>query len=107
MKEIATRPCNTSTVESSVHLAQYICYFQEILGGKECVKPVLQVLGIKRIPGNEGTVRYRLLVSDGKNLISYAMLATQLNHFADENKLTDNTIICIEKYILSVVSQEK
>lgn len=77
------------------------------MGGADYDKPVLQVLGTKRIPGAEGSVRYRLLVSDGKNLISFAMLATQLNSFADENKLADNTIIRIEKHIVSVVSQEK
>lgn len=77
------------------------------MGSNECGNPVLQVLGIKRIPGNEGSVRYRLLVSDGKYLISYAMLATQLNSYADENKLTDNTIIRIDKHIVSVVSKDK
>lgn len=77
------------------------------MSGSDCEKPILQVLGTKRIPGGEGNVRYRLLVSDGRYLISYAMLATQLNHFADENKLTDNTIIRIEKHIVSVVSQDK
>lgn len=77
------------------------------MGGMDYDKPVLQVLGTKRIPGGEGNVRYRLLVSDGKFLISYAMLATQLNSFADENRLTDNTIIRIDKHIVSVVSQDK
>ncbi len=76
------------------------------MAGVETGKPVLQVLGTKRIPGN-GNVRYRLLVSDGKYLISYAMLATQLNSYADENKLADNTIIRVEKHIVSVVSQDK
>ncbi|XP_037037026.1 replication protein A 70 kDa DNA-binding subunit [Bradysia coprophila] len=77
-----------------------------ILTGVECGKPVLQVLGTKRLPGS-GNVRYRLLVSDGKYLISYAMLATQLNSYADENQLTDNTIIRVDKHIVSVISQEK
>lgn len=82
-------------------------HLQDILSGADCGQPVLQVLGTKRIPGTEGSVRYRLLVSDGQHLISYAMLATQLNSYADEDKLTDNTIIRIEKHIVSVVSQEK
>ncbi len=76
------------------------------MAGRETEKPVLQVLGTKRIPENRN-VRYRLLVSDGKYFNSYAMLAKQLNSYADENKLTDNTIIRVEKHIVSVVSQDK
>ncbi len=74
------------------------------MAGCETKKPVLQVMGTKRITTN-GNVRYRLLVSDGKNFISYAMLATQLNGYA-EHELADNTIIRILKYMVSKISRD-
>lgn len=76
------------------------------MAGSAFDKPILQVLGAKRVPGIEGIVRYRLIVSDGNNLITYAMLTTQLNDY-DENQLAEKSIIRIEKYVVSLVSQEK
>ncbi|KAG4077768.1 hypothetical protein HA402_011197 [Bradysia odoriphaga] len=72
--------------------------------GVECGKPVLQVLGTKRLPEN---VRYRVGLSDGTFLTTYAVLATELNSYGDENQLTDNTIIRVDKHIVSEISQEK
>lgn len=67
-------------------------------------KPVLQILGTKKISGGE-TERLRLLVSDGKYFNSFAMLATQLNHLHAEGKLEEHTIIQVDKYITSVVNK--
>lgn len=72
--------------------------------GVEFEKPVLQIIGSKCIQSNS-TVRYRLLVSDGKYLNGFAMLATQLNDYIDEGKLVDNTIVRVERYITSIVNK--
>lgn len=71
----------------------------------EIDKPVLQILGSKQIKSTENSERYRLLVSDGKYLNSFAMLATQLNNFVSEGQLTDNTIVRIDRFITSMVNK--
>lgn len=71
--------------------------------GEEVDKPVLQILGTKKITGGE-TDRLRLLISDGKFINSYSMLATQLNHLHAEGKLSEYTIVRVDKYITSVVN---
>lgn len=73
--------------------------------GVEVDKPILQILGSKKIQGGE-TERYRLLVSDGLYLNSFAMLATQLNDLCNEGKLTEFTIIQVDRYITSMVNKQ-
>ena len=61
--------------------------------------------GHKKIAGNNTTAdRYRLLVSDGKHLNSFAMLATQLNDKVTSGELCDYTVIQITRYITSMVA---
>ncbi|XP_055389395.1 replication protein A 70 kDa DNA-binding subunit-like [Condylostylus longicornis] len=79
---------------------------ESILSGADYDKPKLQILGTKRISGNQGTERYRLLVSDGKHLNSFAMLASQLNNLSSSGQLSDFTIIQVDKYISSVLSKD-
>ena len=74
------------------------------MSGKEIDKPVLQILGSKRIASGDGE-RFRLLVSDGKYLHSFAMLATQLNHVVAEGQMEDNTIFRANRYITSLVNK--
>lgn len=70
--------------------------------GEQVENPVVQILGCKKIPGSEGAAdRYRLLVSDGKYMITFAMLAAQLNNVVASDKLPTNTIIVIRRYITS------
>ncbi|XP_067619019.1 replication protein A 70 kDa DNA-binding subunit [Eurosta solidaginis] len=76
---------------------------ERIMRGEEVNKPVLQILGTKKITGGE-TDRLRLLISDGKFINSYSMLATQLNHLHEEGKLAEYTIVQVDKYITSVVN---
>lgn len=76
-----------------------------MLTGIDVDKPVVQILGSKKIASTEGSERYRLLVSDGDSLYSFAMLGTQLNNFVAEGKLTDNTIIRIDRYVTSLVNK--
>lgn len=73
--------------------------------GTEIHKPVLQILGSKRITSAGTEDRFRLLVSDGKHIQSFAMLATQLNHLYHENQLSENTVARIDRYITSMVNR--
>ncbi|KAI9446599.1 replication factor-a protein [Lactarius indigo] len=69
-------------------------------------KPTLQFLSIKKVvastatnsPGNQSTSttdRYRIIISDGVHFLQ-AMLATQLNHLVEEDRIGKNTIALIE-----------
>ncbi|KAH9001416.1 replication factor-a protein [Lactarius akahatsu] len=69
-------------------------------------KPTLQFLSIKKVvasaatnsPNNQGaptTDRYRIIISDGVHFLQ-AMLATQLNHLVEEDRIGKNTIALIE-----------
>jgi len=53
--------------------------------------------------GNGSNARYRLLVSDGLYVNSFAMLATQLNTKVADGELDEHTIIRIDRYITSMV----
>lgn len=75
-----------------------------MLTENETGKPVIQVLGTKCIKGGEGSDRYRLLVSDGKHLHSFAMLASQMNHFVTSQKLSNHTILKILKHTVTVMN---
>lgn len=76
------------------------------MNGVEVDKPVVQILGNKHIKSSaENSDRYRILVSDGKYLNSFAMLATQLNNYVTEGQLSNNTIIRIERFITSMVNK--
>lgn len=76
------------------------------MSGAETVStPVVQILGSKRVSGNVGDERYRLLISDGKYLHSFAMLATQLNAMHTAGQLCDFTIMRIEKFMCSMVNR--
>ncbi|XP_058467652.1 replication protein A 70 kDa DNA-binding subunit [Malaya genurostris] len=78
----------------------------DIMRGSELEQPVVQILGSKRIAGGgEQSERYRLLISDGQNLYSFAMLATQLNELHQNGQLAEFTVIRINRYITSVVNR--
>ncbi|XP_065081416.1 replication protein A 70 kDa DNA-binding subunit [Ochlerotatus camptorhynchus] len=80
----------------------------DIMRGTELEKPVVQILGSKRIAGGgEQSERYRLLISDGQNLYSFAMLATQLNELHQNGQLAEYTVIRIDRYITSVVNRNE
>lgn len=80
----------------------------DIMRGTELEKPVVQILGSKRIASSgEQSERYRLLISDGQNLYSFAMLATQLNEMHQNGQLAEYTVIRIERYITSVVNRNE
>lgn len=67
--------------------------------------PIMQILGSKRIASAcTDKERFRLLLSDGTNLISYAMLTTHINDQVANGEIMDNTIIKVKKYITSVIN---
>lgn len=79
-----------------------------IMQGSEIEKPVVQILGSKRISGGgEQSERFRMLISDGQNLYSFAMLATQLNDLHHAGQLAEFTVIRIDRYITSVVNRNE
>lgn len=79
------------------------------MAGSNDEKPVVQVLGTKKIGGSGGDSqdRFRLLISDGKFLHSYAMLSTQLNTMHHDGLLDEFAILQINRYITSMVTQNK
>eukprot|EP00052_Salpingoeca_macrocollata_P000789 m.22292 g.22292 ORF g.22292 m.22292 type:complete len:626 (+) comp10867_c0_seq1:86-1963(+) len=72
-------------------------------------KPVVQVLGIKKISNNDANKldRFRLQISDGTNKQPSAMLGTQLNHLVTENLIQKNGIIRLDKYLCNVISNRR
>ncbi|EFN70726.1 Replication protein A 70 kDa DNA-binding subunit [Camponotus floridanus] len=77
----------------------------EIMNGVDIKKPVLQILGYKKIPSSINTDdRYRLLLSDGDRLNSFTMLVTHLNHLITNNSLTQYTVCKILNYALTSVN---
>ncbi|CAH2228915.1 jg1374 [Pararge aegeria aegeria] len=66
-------------------------------------KPIMQVLGSKKIQGSGANERFRLLVSDGKHSHSFAMLATQLNDILISGQLSDYSVVQINKFVTSVL----
>ncbi|OAD56898.1 Replication protein A 70 kDa DNA-binding subunit [Eufriesea mexicana] len=76
----------------------------KITNGIDVDKPVLQILGHKKLSSSSSGERYRLLVSDGKRVNSFTMLATQLNSMITDNILTEFSICQINRYAISMVN---
>lgn len=60
--------------------------------------------GHKKLSSSNSGERYRLLVSDGKRVNSFTMLATQLNSMITDNILTEFSICQINRYAISMVN---
>ena len=66
---------------------------------------IFSVKGHKKIAGKSTTAdHFCLLVSDGRHLNGFAMLATQLNDKVTSGELCDYTVIQIIQYIASTVA---
>ncbi|XP_049873501.1 replication protein A 70 kDa DNA-binding subunit [Pectinophora gossypiella] len=74
-----------------------------IMNGGHYDKPVMQVLGSKKIQGSGANERFRLLVSDGKHSHSFAMLATQLNDKLITGELSDYSVVQIDRFVTSLL----
>lgn len=75
-----------------------------IMNNEEVKDPVMQVLGSRKIAASGADERYRLLVSDGQNHNSFALLASQLNGMVSSGELSDFAIIQIKRHIISNVT---
>ncbi|XP_075977979.1 replication protein A 70 [Anticarsia gemmatalis] len=74
-----------------------------IMNGGHYDKPIMQVLGSKKIQGSGANERFRLLVSDGKHSHSFAMLATQLNDRLISGELSDYSVVQIDRFVTSLL----
>lgn len=74
---------------------------KSIMNNEEVKDPVIQVLGVRKITATGSNERYRLLISDGKNINSFAMLATQLNTMVSSGEITEFSILKIKRHIIS------
>lgn len=79
---------------------------ERILNNQQVDKPVLQVLNFKPISSNTAD-RYRLLLSDGIQCHTYAMLGTQLNGMITNNEIDKFAVVQLDKYMCNVVSPDK
>ncbi|KAL0270274.1 UNVERIFIED_CONTAM: hypothetical protein PYX00_007739 [Menopon gallinae] len=71
-----------------------------IMSGGNYDRPIMQVLASKKL-ATPSIDRFRLLISDGKNAYSFAMVATQLNHLVTGGELSEFTIVQINRYVTS------
>lgn len=76
------------------------------MNGTELKDPIMQVLNSKRVTATtaQGKERFRLLLSDGKHTISYAMLSIQVNSSFGSGQIPDNSVIKLKRYITSVIN---
>ncbi|KAJ8924906.1 hypothetical protein NQ315_001063 [Exocentrus adspersus] len=75
-----------------------------IMRGGEYEHPILQVLAVKKIASGVDKQRFRMLVSDGKNSISFAMLTTQSNDKLTSGDVSEFCVIKCLKFITSIVN---
>jgi replication factor A1 len=79
-------------------------------------KPTLQLLSIKKVNPNSTSSttnntnvtadRYRIIISDSLNFLQ-AMLATQLNHLVEEDRISKNTIAVIENMSCQTIQEKR
>lgn len=84
-----------------------IYHQQQILNGVDVKTPIyLQVLSSKKIPAAAiAQQRYRLVVTDGRDLHGFAMLSVPLNNYYESGQLSDFSIIRVNRYIPSKVNR--
>lgn len=74
---------------------------KSIMNNEDVKDPIMQVLGVRKITAAGANERYRLLISDGHNLNSFAMLATQLNGMVSSGEINEFAILKIKRHIIS------
>ncbi|CAH1726764.1 replication protein A 70 kDa DNA-binding subunit-like [Aphis gossypii] len=74
---------------------------KSIMNNENIKDPIMQVLGVRKITAAGANERYRLLISDGYNLNSFAMLATQLNGMVSSGEINEFSILQIKRHIIS------
>lgn len=61
-------------------------------------KPILQILGIKKLQASKGVDRYRAVLSDGVHYYTSSMLATQLNEMVESKEIEGKTIVQVNQF---------
>ncbi|KAF2901894.1 hypothetical protein ILUMI_04295 [Ignelater luminosus] len=80
---------------------------QSIARSEHIENPIMQILGSKLLAVElVGTVRVRLLLSDGRNTTSYATITVVSRRFLNGD-LENNTIIKVKNYKTSILKTEK
>lgn len=80
-------------------------FAQVIMSGGQVDKPIMQVLNSKQVNSNQpDKKRFRLLLSDGLNTISFAMVTTHITEQNTTGEIPDLSIIRMNNYITSVVN---
>ncbi|KAK3579832.1 hypothetical protein CHS0354_029562 [Potamilus streckersoni] len=79
---------------------------ERIVKGEACEKPNLQVISSKKI-SSQGADRYRLLLSDGRQSYSHAMLATQMNELMETGEMDDLCVVCVLKHLCNTIQQNR
>ena len=64
---------------------------KEVVEGKQAEATIVQVIGIRQLPGEEK--KWRLNISDGRNSTSMTIMDTNFNNLVWEGKLTKHAII--------------
>ncbi|VVC40622.1 Replication factor-A protein 1, N-terminal,Nucleic acid-binding, OB-fold [Cinara cedri] len=73
-------------------------------------EPVFQIFGVRKIIAVGANVKFRLLISDGQNLNSFAMFTSQLHSLILSVELTEFAIVKIKHHFISKLtdlSEEK
>ena len=77
---------------------------QDVYEGRQEDDIVVQVLGVKQLPGDEE--KYRINISDGRNATSLTVLDPAMNHLMWEREITKHAIIQT-KIICQVVGAKR
>ncbi|XP_035998883.1 replication protein A 70 kDa DNA-binding subunit [Fundulus heteroclitus] len=77
---------------------------EALFKGSHVDNPVLQLLNIREIQSATGLTRYRLMMSDGQHFLSSFLLATQLNHLAENDILLPQCVCLLKKTTTSTLS---
>ncbi|XP_015235534.1 PREDICTED: replication protein A 70 kDa DNA-binding subunit-like [Cyprinodon variegatus] len=74
-----------------------------LYNGTPVHNPVLQLMNIRRLTSSDSP-RYRLAMSDGQHFLSAFLLATQLNHLAEEDLLVPNCVCLLKRTTTNTLS---
>ena len=77
---------------------------QDVYEGRQEEEIVVQVLGVKQLPGDEE--KYRINISDGRNATSLTVMDPAMNHLMWEREITKHAIIKT-KIICQVVGAKR
>lgn len=81
----------------------------DIFNGREVDAPVVQVLGIKKIPSQDESKpeRWRLVISDGEYKHQSTMLATQLNTLITSNAIQPHAVVRLSRFLCNLVANRR